>query len=128
MESIVKIAAIAVAAALCAVTVRKQTPELAAAIALTAGALLLGLTLPALESVTGLMETLRETTGIAPAVLAPVVKTVGISIVTKVTAEICRDAKEGGIAAFAETAGVACALFAALPLVEMVWKVVIGLL
>lgn len=128
MESIVKIAAIAVAAALCAVTVRKQTPELAAAIALTAGALLLGLTLPALESVTGLMETLRETTGIAPAVLAPVVKTVGISIVTKVTAEICRDAKEGGIAAFTETAGVACALFAALPLVEMVWKVVVGLL
>lgn len=128
MESIVKIAAIAVAAALCAVTVRKQTPELAAAIALTAGALLLGLTLPALESVTGLMETLRETTGIAPAVLAPVVKTVGISIVTKVTAEICRDAKEGGIAAFTETAGAACVLFAALPLVEMVWKVVIGLL
>lgn len=128
MESIVKIAAIAVAAALCAVTVRKQTPELAAAIALTAGALLLGLTLPALESVTGLMETLRETTGIAPAVLAPVVKAVGISIVTKVTAEICRDAKEGGIAAFTETAGAACALFAALPLVEMVWKVVVGLL
>lgn len=128
MESIVKITAIAVAAALCAVTVRKQTPELAAAIALTAGALLLGLTLPALESVTGLMEMLRETTGIAPAVLAPVVKTVGISIVTKVTAEICRDAKEGGIAAFTETAGAACALFAALPLLEMVWKVVVGLL
>lgn len=128
MESIVKIAAIAVAAALCAVTVRKQAPELALAIGLTAGALLLASSLPALQSVKDLMETLNDTAGLSPAVLSPVVKTVGIGIVTKLTAEICRDAKEGGIAAFVETAGAACALFAALPLVEMVLKVVTGLL
>lgn len=128
MESIVKIAAIAVAAALCAVTVKKQAPELGLVIGLAAGTLILALSATALKSVKQLIETLGQTAGLSPAVLSPVIKTVGIAIVTKLAAEICRDAKEGGIAAFVETAGAVSALFVSLPLIEMVLKVVTGLL
>lgn len=124
MESIVKIAAIAVIAALCAVTVKKQVPELGLAIGLIAGALILGSSVAALKSAKELMETLADTAGLSPVVLTPVIKTVGIAIVTKLAAEICRDAKEGGIAAFVETAGAAGALFVALPLIEMVLSVI----
>ena len=52
----------------------------------------------------------------------------GIAIITRVTAEVCRDAKESGIAAFVETAGAAAALFVALPLVQAVLNTVTGLL
>ena len=62
------------------------------------------------------------------AVVAPVVKTTGIAILTRLAAELCRDAKESGIAAFVETAGAACALCAALPLLETVLDMVTGLL
>ena len=43
-----------------------------------------------------------------------------LSILTRVTAEICRAAGEGGTAAFVETAGAVLALVAVLPLVRAV--------
>lgn len=128
MPDIVKIAAIAVAAALCAVVVKKNAAELALVLALAAGALLLTLSMGALESVKALLDTLADTAGLSPAVLAPVLKTMGIAILTKIACELCRDAGEGGIAAFVETAGAAAALFVAVPLLQSVLSMVTGLL
>ena len=97
-------------------------------LALCAGAIILSCSLGALEGVKELMDTLADTAGLSPAVLAPVVKTVGIAVLTRVSAELCRDAKEGGIAAFVETAGAAAALFVSLPLLKTVLSMVTGLL
>ena len=128
MPDMVKIAAIAVAAALCAVVVKKNVAELGMVLALCAGAIILSCSLGALEGVKELMDTLADTAGLSPAVLAPVVKTVGSAVLTRVSAELCRDAKEGGIAAFVETAGAAAALFVSLPLLKTVLSMVTGLL
>ena len=128
MPDMVKIAAIAVAAALCAVVVKKNVAELGMVLALCAGAIILSCSLGALEGVKELMDTLADTAGLSPAVFAPVVKTVGIAVLTRVSAELCRDAKEGGIAAFVETAGAAAALFVSLPLLKTVLSMVTGLL
>ena len=54
------------------------------------------------------------------ALLEPVVKTVALSILTRLTAEVCRSSGEGGLAAFVETAGTILALGAALPLARAV--------
>ena len=128
MPEMVKIAAIAVAAALCAVVVKKNVAELGMVLALCAGAIILSCSLGALEGVKELMDTLADTAGLSPAVLAPVVKTVGIAVLTRVSAELFRDAKEGGIAAFVETAGAAAALLVSLPLLKTVLSMVTGLL
>ena len=128
MPDMVKIAAIAVAAALCSVVVKKNVAELGMVLALCAGAIILSCSLGALEGVKELMDTLADTAGLSPAVLAPVVKTVGIAVLTRVSAELCRDAKEGGIAAFVDTAGAAAALFVSLPLLKTVLSMVTGLL
>ena len=128
MPDMVKIAAIAVAAALCAVVVKKNVAELGMVLALCAGAIILSCSLGALEGVKELMDTLADTAGLSPAVLAPVVKTVGIAVLTRVSAARCRDAKEGGIAAFVETAGAAAALLVSLPLLKTVLSMVTGLL
>ncbi len=124
MESIMQIAAVAVVAALCAVVVKKLAPEIGTMIGLLAGTMILFLSYPALKSIKELMKTLSETAELVPAVLNPVVKTVGISIVTKLAAEICKDAKEGGIAAFLETAGAALALVVCAPLIEAVIELI----
>ncbi len=128
MTDILKIAVVAIIAAICAVVVKKNVQELGLVLALIAGVLILSYALGTLKSVTELLESLADTAGLSPAVLAPVVKTVGIAIVTHVSAEVCRDAKEGGIASFLETAGAAAALLVALPLVRAVLDMVIGLL
>lgn len=128
MTDILKIAAVAISAALCAVVVKKQVRELGLVLALTAGAVILAAALEALESVRELLDELAQTAGLEPAVLAPVVKTVGVAIITRVTVEVCKDAGEGGIAAFVEIAGSAAALYLALPLVRAVLSAITGLL
>ena len=128
MEDMLKIAAIGVAAALCAVVVRKNVRELGLALALAAGAMILAFVLGAVGSVQSFMERLGDLAGLSPAVLEPVMKTVGIALVTKLAAEVCRDAGEGGIASTVEIAGAVLALFVALPLLEAVLDTVTGLL
>lgn len=128
MEEIGKAAALAVVGALCALAVKKTAPEVGLVLSLAAGLAVLSLALGAAEGVRDLMDALAGTAGLSPAVLAPVIKTVGIAILTRITAEVCRDAGEGGIAAFAETAGAAMALSVAVPLLRAVLETVTGLL
>lgn len=128
MEVVGKMAALAVAAALCTLVVRQSAREVGMVLSLAAGAIILTQALGAVEAIRSLMEELGDRAGLSPAVLDPVLKTVGIAVLTRVAAEVCRDAKESGIAAFVETAGAVMALYVALPLIRAVLDTVGGLL
>lgn len=115
-----KVAAAGVIAAFCAVVVRKQTPELASALTVCAGAMILLYCSGALSAAVDFMEKLVEAGSLSPEVIAPVVKVTGIAIVTRLSADFCRDAREGALAAAVETAGSALALLTVLPLMSAV--------
>ena len=51
-----------------------------------------------------------------------------LSILTRLTAEVCKSAGESGVAAFVETAGTILALAVSLPLVGGVLKMMEGML
>ncbi|WP_243149295.1 SpoIIIAC/SpoIIIAD family protein [Colidextribacter sp. OB.20] len=116
----VKLAAVGVTAVVLSAVLKKNTPELALLLALAAGLWILALAAAGLGTVKALMEELARQAGLSEVLLEPVVKTVALSILTKLTVEICRSAGEGGVAAFVETAGTALALLTALPLVRAV--------
>lgn len=120
MSDIVKIAAAAIAAAICAAVVRKQEPELGLVLAACAGTLILLYCSGTLRAAVELMDKLLETGGLSAQVVEPVMKTAGIAIVTRLSADFCRDAKEGGLASAVELAGTALALAAVLPLMSAV--------
>ena len=128
MEDMGRIAALAVVTALCAVVIRKQAPGIAMALVLLGVAMILRGSLSAIRGVRTVLEELREAAGLSPAVVAPVIKTVGVAILTRFASEICKDAQEGGLASFVETAGAAAALFLAVPLLETVLAMITGLL
>ena len=68
-----------------------------------------------------LMELLTraaEMGGVSPAVLLPVIKSVGIGICSRVAADLCKDSGQGAMAQCVELAGTVCALYTALPLME----------
>ena len=125
---IFKLSALAVVAALCALTLRGKVPELAVVLALAAGVLLLGQAVDAMAAVRGLTDSLAHTAGLSPNVWQPVWKTVGIGVMTRLSSAVCTDAGEGGVAAFLETAGTALALLTALPLIETVFDTLSALL
>ena len=125
---IFKLSALAVVAALCALTLRGKVPELAVVLALAAGVLLLGQAVDAMAAVRGLTDSLAHTAGLSPNVWQPVWKTVGIGVMTRLSSAVCKDAGEGGVAAFLETAGTALALLTALPLIETVFDTLSAIL
>lgn len=120
MDLMVKVAAGAITAAVLGVVLRKNTPELALLLALAAGLWMVALVADGLGAVVALMEELTSLAGLSEELLEPVVKTVALSILTRLTAEVCKSAGEGGVAAFVETAGTVLALVVALPLVRAV--------
>ena len=128
MSGVAKIAAAAVAAALCAVVVRRQSPEIALALGVGACALIVLSCSEALEAAVGLADKLAQAGGLSAQVVEPVLKTAGIAIVTRLAADFCKDAKEGGLASAVELGGTALALGAALPLMTAVLDVLSQLL
>ena len=109
----------AMAAVLCAV-LRKNTPELALLLALTAGIWMLFLTADTLSQALEVLKELTVLTGTEDELLRPVVKVVALSLLTRITAEICRSAGERGIAACVATGGTVLALGVSLPLIRAV--------
>ena len=125
---IFKLSALAVTAALCALVLKKEVPAISAVLALAAGAILLWGAAGALSALRGAADALSRTAGLAPEVWKPVWKTVGIGVVTRLSSAACKDAGEGSLAAFLETAGTALALLCVLPLAQAVLEALEGLL
>ena len=120
METMAKLAAVGVTAVVLSAVLKKNTPELALLLALAAGLWMLAQAAAGLGAAVAQMRELAGQAGVSEVLLEPVLKTVALSILTKLTAEICRSAGEGGVAAFVETAGAVLALLVALPLVRAV--------
>lgn len=118
MMLLFKAAAAGLAGSVVGLLLRRSAPELGFAV--TAAVTLLAAALGA-EVLSGLTElyTLLETeTGLSPALVTPVLKCVGIGIVTRLSAELCRDAGQGAAASAVELCGTACAMVTALPLIR----------
>ncbi len=128
MEEVIKISVTAGAAVLCAAVLKRSVPELALLVGVAAGALILLELSGAVGPLAELLAGLSAASGLEQEVLAPVWKAVGTAAVTRVTAELCRDAKEGGVAAFVELAGSLLALVLAAPLILAVFEGIGGLM
>jgi stage III sporulation protein AD len=108
----------------CVLVLKKDNPAYSFLITIAAGIVILYFAANMIRPVKVFMDELAEVAGLSPAILSPVFKAVGISIVTKITAEACRDAKEGAIGAYAELTGSAAALYVSLPLFSSVFKLI----
>ena len=120
METMARIAAVGLTAAGLGTVLKKSAPELALLLVVAAGGWILTLTLDGLGAVAALMEELAGVSGLSEELLEPVAKTVALSILTRLTAEICRSAGESGLASFVEVGGTVAALVVALPLMRAV--------
>lgn len=118
MELMLKGTALAVTALLCGGLVRRGAPEFSLLLVLATGVGILLLAAETLGELVARMEQLARLAQLDEGILEPVLKTTALSVLTKITAELCRGGGEGGLAAFVETAGTIFALWTALPLAE----------
>ena len=120
MEVFLQAAVLAIVTVVLTAMLKKTNRELALLLSLAA-CVLLGVFLMRLaEPVVEFMSKLRNLAGLDKALMTPMLKTVGIGILTQLSATICSDAGENAIAKLVEVCGGVLALYVALPLMEAV--------
>ena len=118
MTIFMKAVVTAAAGAIMGLLLKRSAPELGLALSLAVSVFA---ALLAAELVSGLADILtevREQTGLSPTVVGPVMKCVGVGIVTRLASDICRDAGQSAAGSAVELCGAACAMAAALPLIR----------
>jgi len=124
MTAPLKLSALALAAALLCLTLKKQSPELALALSLCALALGAGLILSALKPVLNLAVSLARRAELEEGLTAPLWKCMGLGLLTELTASVCADAGQNALAKLVELGGGILCLAASLPLLQAVLALV----
>lgn len=123
-----KAAAIGVSGATIAILLKKNTPEISALVSIAAAVAILILTLDKFLDISGFISELVEAAGLTSAVVSPVVKTVGIGLITKLSSDICKDAGQSTASTVVETAGSIAAVTVVLPLMKTVFRMISSLI
>ena len=98
MMEAVRIALLCVAAALIATVIRKQQPGMGTFVAMAAGLVAVGLSVPGIKQVADVISTLADRAGLHQDGTALMLRACGISLICEFGAGLCRDAGEGTLA------------------------------
>lgn len=123
-----KAAAVCLLGALLATLVKKTSPDMALLLALAVCAGVLTALVRGLEEITAFLQELLERGGLSAELFTPLLKTVGIALVTRTGGALCRDAGEGAMAAVVEMSGAFAVVLVSLPLFRAAWQMLEGLL
>ncbi len=128
MSMLIKIAAVAVAGTVLSLVIKKNSPEMALMLTVSLALIALYLAFDTIREITDFIKSLADAARISPAVLTIVIKTIGVSIVTKLSADVCRDAGQSSVASGIELAGAFAALYISLPLFKTVMSMIESLI
>lgn len=124
MTALVQAAALGLVGAVLALLLKKSAPELALALSLAICVVAAGLAVELFTDLREVIDLAREQTGLSPAIVSPVIKCVGIGVVTRLAADLCKDAGQGAIASAVELCGAGCAIVTALPLLRSLLQMI----
>jgi len=128
MDIVVKAVVLGLIGTILCLVVQKGSPELALLLAISVGMLLTLYALGIISQVTEFIELIADESGLSSAIISPMLKTMGIGTLTKITSDICKDAGQSAIASAVEMVGAASAIYIALPLMKTVFQMIIDLL
>ena len=115
MELVLQCTAAAIFSALTSLLLKRYHPELSFSLSALTMALVLLCCLRLCTGAADFVRSVRTALGADAGQLQPVLKCLGIAVVSRFGAELCRDASQSALAAAVETAGVICAAAVALP-------------
>lgn len=128
MEAVYKAGAVCLIGALLALILKKSSPDMAFLLVLAVVAVVLVWLQDTLRDVTAFLHRMAEASGLAPEVFVPLFKTVGIALISRLGAGLCRDAGEEALATLLEIAAAFGAIWVSLPLLKAVWEMLQTLL
>ena len=124
MELVFRVSAAALSMLILIMLLKKSNPELSVLLSLTAVILMLFASLKSNGDFSELGNLLRSQFGLNESYIRPVIKCVAAAVVTKITADLCRDSSQSAAASAVELAGTLCAIGIMMPLLLTMLKMV----
>lgn len=120
MQSLLQVAVLGLLTVIFANLLRKNNHELSIVLSLASCVIIAVILIQLAKPLIEFMERLRSVSGLDKTLLTPLLKTIGIGLLTQISGNICADAGENAIAKLIEACGAVLALYVALPLFEAV--------
>ena len=121
-----KLSALCVALMVPVLLLRKKTPEQALLLTIAILAVALARCLSAAAPVLEELRALFQRSGVEPAYVSILLRTVAAALVTRLCADLCRDGGSQALATAVEAAGALAVLLIALPLLRAVTELLLG--
>jgi len=125
---IFQVIAVGILAAVLAITVKKQSPEIAILISITASVLIFIMVLPMLTQAVHMVNHIGELAGGHTAYIGLALRVIGVAYMAELGASVCKDAGETAIASKIDLAARVIIMLMAMPIVVDILHVVTGLL
>ncbi len=116
--AVIKVLVIALSSTLTALIIKRGSPEISAVLALAACGAIVYITYETLVPVVEFIRRTKSLSQLSAAAFAPVMKCLGIALISKLGSDLCRDGGQGAIAGAVELMGAVAALYCALPLMS----------
>lgn len=124
MELLLKTAAAALTAVLINLMIRRYNPEISLGLSLCAITVIFAAALRFSSGLMELVDAVKSIAGSENMMIAPVIKCLAIALITKISAELCRDASQAASAAAVEFAGTVCAMGVTVPMIISMLKTI----
>jgi len=123
-----RVTALCLTGALLAVLLHRSGGELALLLSLAVCGVAAMVLIEPLEELRDFWEDAAAWGELPVELFTPLIKTVGIALLSRTGSDLCRDAGEGAIASVLETAGAVAAIAVSLPLFRAAWELLRSLL
>ena len=123
-----RVTALCLTGALLAVLLHRSGGELALLLSLAVCGVAAMVLIEPLEELRDFWEDAAAWGELPVELFTPLIKTVGIALLSRTGSDLCRDAGEGVIASVLETAGAVAAIAVSLPLFRAAWELLRSLL
>lgn len=125
---IVQIVVIGIIAALLALTLKRQNPEISMTISIVAGVIIFMIIIPELGTVIDMFYKISQNTKLDNVYIAIVLKIIGIAYISEFGVQICKDAGEGAIASKIELAGKVLIMLVSSPILVALMNLIITIM
>jgi stage III sporulation protein AD len=122
-----QIVGIGIVAAILAVTIRQDKPEIAIALSIATGIIIFLMVIGKIGSVIDVFKELSNRANLSTVYLATILKIIAIAYIADFGSQICRDAGEGALAVKIEFAAKILVLILAVPIVAAVLQALLKL-
>ena len=125
---IMKIVMVGIIAAVIAVLLKEEKPEIAVLVSIVTGLVIFVFLITKLNSVISVLKYFAGKANIDVLYFSTILKVIAIAYITEFGAQICRDAGEGGIASKIELAGKVLIMVIAIPILAALMDIMIKII